>query len=90
MAARRNDTEAAVATFRSAIDGFAALERPFWLAVARLELAELLLAVGRDAEAQEPLAQARATFIALRAAPWLARASAGATATAMESTALPA
>ena len=90
MAARRNDTEAAIATYRSAIDGFAALERPFWLAVARLELGELLRALGRDDEAQELLAQARATFAELRATPWTARASAGPAVATMKSTALPA
>lgn len=63
--------------------------RSGWLAVTRLELAEWLLAQGRDAEAREPLAQARATFEELRAAPWVNRAAHGAVAT-MASAALPA
>jgi class 3 adenylate cyclase/tetratricopeptide (TPR) repeat protein len=89
MAAEVNDSDGAAAKFRAAIDAFATLQRPFWLAVTRLELAEWLLAQGRDAEAQEPLAQARATFEELRAAPWVNRAVHGAVAT-MASTALPA
>lgn len=89
MAAELNDNEAGAVNFTAAIDGFAALRRPFWLAVTRLELAEWLRAQGRDAEAQEPLTQARATFAELRAEPWVKRASSGALA-ARESTALPA
>ena len=67
MAAGLNDNDEAAAKFRAAIDRFATLQRPFWLAVSRLELAELLLGQGRDADAQEPMAQARATFAQLRA-----------------------
>ena len=77
MAAELNDDEQVPAQFAAAIDGFANLQRPFWLAVTRLELAEWLLARGRDSEAQEHLAQARATFAELRAAPWMERASPG-------------
>jgi hypothetical protein len=89
LAAERNDDDAAAAKFRSAIDAFAILERPFWLAVTRLELAEWLLGHGRDAEAQEPLAQARAMFEELRATPWVNRAAHG-TVAVMASAALPA
>jgi tetratricopeptide (TPR) repeat protein len=73
MAAERDDTEQAGRKFTAAIDGFARLQRPFWLAATRCELGEYLVAQGRDAEAQEPLGLARATFEQLRATPWVER-----------------
>jgi hypothetical protein len=57
--------------------------------VTRVELAEWLLAQGRDADAREPLSQARETFEELRATPWVHRAAHGAAAT-MAPAALPA
>ncbi len=89
IASERGDDDAAAAKFRAAVDGFATLQRPFWLAVSRLQLAEWLLAKGHDADAQEPMRQARATFEELGATSWLHRAMRGAV-TTMDSTAMPA
>ena len=69
----RHDLEGAEGEFRLAIDAFAGLGRPFWLAVSRLELAELLLHGGRTEPAEELLGLARATFAELGAPPWLDR-----------------
>jgi class 3 adenylate cyclase/tetratricopeptide (TPR) repeat protein len=55
---------------------FAGSEMPFYVAVTQLEHAEWLLAHDRAAEAEPLRAEARETFEALRAAPWLARADA--------------
>jgi class 3 adenylate cyclase/tetratricopeptide (TPR) repeat protein len=74
MAADRDDHDQAASGFAAAIDGFARLQRPFWVAVTRCELGEWLVAQGREADADEHLAQARATFDRLRAAPWARRA----------------
>jgi class 3 adenylate cyclase/tetratricopeptide (TPR) repeat protein len=74
LAAERDDAEGAASKYSAAIDAFARLQRPFWLAVSRCELGEWLLARGRDAEAQEQLGHARATFEQLRATPWAQRA----------------
>ncbi len=90
LAAGRNDAEEAAAKFRAAINAFTTLERPFWLAVSRLELAEWLHSQGEHAEAQQQLSQARATFIALRATPWIERTSSTAAAGTLEPDALPA
>jgi tetratricopeptide (TPR) repeat protein len=46
---------------------------PFFLAVTLLEHAEWLIKTGQDAEAEPLLAEARATFERLKAAPWLER-----------------
>jgi len=46
----------------------------FWLAVTRLEHAEWLTARGRSEEAEPLLVDARETFVALGARPWLERA----------------
>ena len=61
---------------RTAIDGFTGLAYPYDLAVAQTELAGWLIAQGRAAEAQAPLADAIATFTSLGARPDLERAGA--------------
>ncbi|MGZ4204224.1 MAG: hypothetical protein ACXVQW_02880 [Actinomycetota bacterium] len=58
---------------RSAIRTFQGLSMPFWAAAASLELAEWLLAQGRETEAAPLAAEARATFEQLRPTPWLER-----------------
>jgi class 3 adenylate cyclase/tetratricopeptide (TPR) repeat protein len=73
IAAQRKDSDGAGAGFAAAIDAFGKLQRPFWLAVTRCELGEWLVTQGRDAEANEQLAQAGATFEQLRATPWVRR-----------------
>ncbi len=60
--------------FGLAIDAFTALQRPFWLAVTRLELAETLMRNRRTSSVEELLSQARSTFAELGASPWLDRA----------------
>jgi hypothetical protein len=76
--------EAQAHRFRGRLDGdgsayaaaeaiFADRELPFWLAVSRLEHAELLLGQGRDDEAGGLLAEASETFERLQASPWLER-----------------
>ena len=52
---------------------FRELETPFYLAVTLLERAEWLTKAGSGAEAEPLLADARATFERLKAAPWLER-----------------
>ena len=74
LAAAADDSDEAGSKFAAAIDSFARLQRPFWLAVTRCELGEWLVAQGRKADAQEYLAAARATFEQLGAKPWLQRA----------------
>ncbi len=58
---------------RAAIDLFDAMHMPFWVAVARLEHGEWLVARGRTDEAEDYLERAAATFAELGAAPMLAR-----------------
>jgi class 3 adenylate cyclase/tetratricopeptide (TPR) repeat protein len=77
----RNDDDEAGTKFRSAIGAFLELRRPFWVAVSRLEMAESELTRGRTDGADEILAQARATFVALRATPWIERVDAALTTT---------
>jgi hypothetical protein len=48
---------------------------PFWLAVTQLEHAERLHELGRDAEAEPLLSEAREIFAGLEASPWLKRAT---------------
>jgi len=55
---------------------FRELDAPFYLAATRTELAEHLLAAGRDDDARRLLALARETFVRLRATPWLGRVDA--------------
>jgi hypothetical protein len=71
-----DDDATIVGSYTRAIDAFTALARPFWLAVTRLELGEWLATHGRAAEATEQLTEARTTFDALGAAPWLKRVDA--------------
>ena len=73
LAAARDDHDEAGRKYLAATEGFLALDRPFWVAVTRLEHAESLLMQQREAEARELLALARATFGDLRARPWLER-----------------
>ena len=61
------------AGFDAAAARFRDLSMPFWLAVTRLEQAELL---GDGEEAERLLAEARETFERLGATPWLERAGA--------------
>ena len=62
--------------FESATVRFRTLEMPFWLAVTELEHAERLLELGRTADAEPLLAEAREIFARLEARPWLERATA--------------
>jgi class 3 adenylate cyclase/tetratricopeptide (TPR) repeat protein len=82
LSAERGTTDDVDSQFRSATDAFLALDRPFWVAVTRLEHAEALVAQQREPEARELLALARATFAELRATPWIERADAAAIAPA--------
>ena len=69
---RRADEEP-LQLLRKAIDAFEGLGRPFWLAMARVELWEWLTERGRDDEARVQLEQARSAFTELGAEPWLHR-----------------
>jgi class 3 adenylate cyclase/tetratricopeptide (TPR) repeat protein len=60
--------------FKAAAERFRKLEMPFWLAVTELEHAERLAELGRAAEAEPLLADARQIFERLDAKPWLERA----------------
>jgi len=71
-----DDDATIIGSYTRAIDAFTSLTRPFWLAVTCLELGEWLATHGRAAEATEQLSQARTTFDALGAAPWLKRVDA--------------
>jgi class 3 adenylate cyclase/tetratricopeptide (TPR) repeat protein len=62
--------------FAAAADRFRRLEMPFWLAATHVEHAERLLELGREAEADPLLAEAREIFGRLEAGPWLERAAA--------------
>jgi class 3 adenylate cyclase/tetratricopeptide (TPR) repeat protein len=73
LAESEGDEAEVVRNFERAIEAFNSLHRPFWLAVTRLEFGEWLAARGRPAEATEQLTEARTTFEALRAAPWIDR-----------------
>jgi class 3 adenylate cyclase/tetratricopeptide (TPR) repeat protein len=73
LAAREGAPEAGEG-LAEAEDAYRALEMPFAAAVTQLERAEWLSAQGREAEAAPLLAEARAAFERLRAAPWLERA----------------
>jgi tetratricopeptide (TPR) repeat protein len=61
------------ASFEAAEGIFRHLGSPFWLAVTRLEHAELLTAVGRASEASPLFEKARESFERLGALPWLER-----------------
>jgi class 3 adenylate cyclase len=78
----RNGGERVDELFRHAERVFGESAVPFHLAVAQLEHAEWLLAQPHPADAHILLAEARATFQRLEAAPWLARVEAAAEAQA--------
>jgi tetratricopeptide (TPR) repeat protein len=73
LAAERGDTQAAEAAYLRASRMFEEMHSTFWLAVTRLELAELLSEAGRRREAEQLLDQARSAFAELEAAPWIER-----------------
>jgi class 3 adenylate cyclase/tetratricopeptide (TPR) repeat protein len=74
LAAAGGDSERAERLFRGAVGLMRELATPFPMAVALLEHAEWLADAGMAAEAEPLLAEARAVFDALRAAPWAERA----------------
>ena len=69
------DDSTADEDLRKAIDGLRAYGAPFYLAVAQLELAELLTRNGRAAEAGVYAEAASLAFTQLGAVPWIARAA---------------
>jgi tetratricopeptide (TPR) repeat protein len=71
--ASRDEHAEAERELTAAVDTFATLEQPYWLAVARAGLAEWLLERGRAEDAAPLLEQAATTFQELRAAPALDR-----------------
>ncbi len=70
----RRSGEDSAHTLRKAIDSYERLGRPFWLAIARMDLWEWLASRGRDEEGRVQLEHARSTFMDLGAEPWLHRA----------------
>jgi hypothetical protein len=66
--------ETTEAELRDAVDRFAELGYPYWLAVAATDLADCLIEQDRAADAAPLLAQAIETLTALGAVPALARA----------------
>jgi tetratricopeptide (TPR) repeat protein len=73
LAGHHGQTDPAKQWFKRAIDRFREMGAPFYQARAQLQLAELL---GPGDEAQPLSDEAAATFAALGASPWLARARA--------------
>jgi tetratricopeptide (TPR) repeat protein len=84
LAARRGDRAAAAAAYAASAKSFRGLDTPFDLAVSLL----LLAGVTDGSEAPAMLAEARAVFTRLRAAPWLDRA--GEVAAALQASTQPA
>jgi tetratricopeptide (TPR) repeat protein len=76
LAWRRGDVGAAEERLATAVRELDEIEAPFNLAQVQLEHAQILTAAGREDEAAPLLAEARATFARLGAAPWLERADA--------------
>jgi class 3 adenylate cyclase/tetratricopeptide (TPR) repeat protein len=76
IAAHRGDATGAADHFAQALEAFASLTRPFWLAVTQLEFAEVLIHNDHDGEAAELLINARSTFSRLGATPWIERVDA--------------
>jgi tetratricopeptide (TPR) repeat protein len=68
LAAQRGEREQAVELLAQAVEGFRALQTPFWLAIVLVELAEL-----GGGDSARLLAEARAIFERLGARPWLER-----------------
>jgi len=73
IAALQGDAADAERLFRGAIGLFRELAVPFHLAVAELELAELLVAHGREDETGPLVGEVRDIFERLEAQPWLER-----------------
>jgi class 3 adenylate cyclase/tetratricopeptide (TPR) repeat protein len=74
IAAAAGDRAAAEPLLLKALDAFLALDYPYWVARARIEVAECLAGQSRVAEAAELLAQAISVLEVLGAEPALARA----------------
>jgi hypothetical protein len=72
----RGETELAEQTLAGAVDALRSAESPLNLARGLLDHARLLGELGRGAEAQPRLHEARTIFTALGATPWLARVEA--------------
>jgi class 3 adenylate cyclase/tetratricopeptide (TPR) repeat protein len=72
MAAAAGDADRADRLFRGAAGLLRELATPFPMAVALLEHAEWLTAVGEGPDAEPILSEARTVFALLRAEPWLA------------------
>jgi predicted ATPase len=73
LAAIKGDAAAVEPAFLEAEEIFSKLGMPFWLAVARLEHAEWLVADGSPAESSSMLAEAKQVFERVGARPWLDR-----------------
>jgi len=78
LAMRRGEAVETAANFKRALDAFAELTRPFWVAVTQLRFAEWLHDQGRANEADDMLVQARSAFARLGAKPWIERVDAAA------------
>jgi hypothetical protein len=76
LAQRRGDTAAADERLFAATRELREIEAPYVLGQVLVERAELLAAVGREADAAALVAEATAIFERLRATPWLERARA--------------
>jgi hypothetical protein len=74
LAADAGDLERADRLFRGAAALMRELATPFPMAATMLDHAEVLLAAGDPAAAEPLVAEARAVFEELRAAPWVERA----------------
>jgi hypothetical protein len=78
LAMRHGDAAETAANFTRALEAFAVLTRPFWLAVTQLRFAAWLLDQGPSKEADDMLVQARSAFVRLGATPWIERVDAAA------------
>ena len=76
LAAGRGEGDEAERLYKRAAGLFRELAIPFYLAITQLDHAELLVARGRAAEAEQLLAEARKVFEGLKARPWLERCDA--------------
>jgi hypothetical protein len=72
----RGEAQVAEKTLSGAVDALRAAESPLNLARGLLDHARLLGELGRTADAQPRLHEARTIFTALGATPWLARVEA--------------
>jgi class 3 adenylate cyclase/tetratricopeptide (TPR) repeat protein len=73
LAAARDETATAEAQLRTAIEGLTALRYPYWLAAVETDLADVLIADRRPAEAKALLDQAGTSLTRLGASPALQR-----------------